>query len=203
MLLNRLDRGLPTNDLVRLVGEDLPESAERLQEQVAERLPRIDLAALLIEVDSWTGFSSSFVHAGGAEPRSRDLLTHLYAAVFAQACNFGLDQLAEIAELSYRRLAWCATWYLREETLKAAVARIVNYQHRQLLARAWGGGTLSSSDGQRFPVRVRSRHATALPRYFGFGRGLTHYTWTSDQYAPYGTKVIPSTVSDATLVFAL
>ena len=35
---------------------------------------------------------------------------------------------------------------------------------------------------------------------FGFGRGLTHYTWTSDQYAPYGTKVIPSTVRDATYV---
>ena len=108
--------------------------------------------------------------------------------------------MSDIAELSSRQLAWCSTWYLREETLKAAVAQIVNYQHRQPLAQFWGGGTLSSSDGQRFPVAVKARRATALPRYFGFGRGITHYTWTSDQYSPHGTKVIPSTVRDATYV---
>ena len=52
----------------------------------------------------------------------------------------------------------------------------------------------------RFPVPVRSRTATALPRYFGYGQGLTFYTWTSDQFAQYGTKVIPATVRDATYV---
>ncbi len=210
VLLERLDRGLPTNEQLRLVGDDLtispvpgeetPASAERLREALAARLPPVELADLLIEVDGWTGFSRCFEHAGGAEPRTKELLTHLHAAVFAQACNFGLGQMAEIADLSYRKLAWASTWYLREETLKAAIARVVNYQHRQPLAQVWGGGTLSSSDGQRFPVAVKARNATALPRYFGYGRGLTHYTWTSDQYSPYGTKVIPSTVRDATYV---
>ncbi|MBD2768420.1 Tn3 family transposase [Hymenobacter sp. BT664] len=41
---------------------------------------------------------------------------------------------------------------MREDTLKRATTRLVNYQHRQWLAQHWGGGTLSSSDGQRFPV---------------------------------------------------
>jgi len=76
----------------------------------------------------------------------------------------------------------------------------VNFQHRQSLAAAWGSGTLSSSDGQRFPVTVKARNATALPRYFGYGRGLTHYTWTSDQHALYGGEPIPSTERDATYV---
>ena len=31
-----------------------------------------------------------------------------------------------------------------------------------------------------YPVSVRSKRAAALPRYFGYGRGLTFYTWTSD-----------------------
>ena len=57
-----------------------------------------------------------------------------------------------------------------------------------------GGGTLSSSDGQRFPMTVRSQTATAIPRYFGYGCGLTFYTWTSDQFSQYGSKPIPSTV---------
>jgi TnpA family transposase len=47
---------------------------------------------------------------------------------------------------------------------------------------------------------VKTANATALPRYFGYGRGLTFYTWTSDQYSQFGTKVIPATVRDATVV---
>jgi hypothetical protein len=209
-ILARLDRGFPQNDYVRLVGDDLtvapvrgedpPESAEQLRDQIVERLPRVDLPELLIEVDRWIGFTRAFQHAGGAEPRTKDLTTHLHAAIFAQACNFGLEQMAELADLSYRKLAWCATWYLREETLKPAIAQLVNFQHRQPLAAAWGSGTLSSSDGQRFPVTVKARNTTALPRYFGYGRGLTHYTWTSDQHALNGGKPIPSTERDATYV---
>ena len=76
----------------------------------------------------------------------------------------------------------------------------MDFQHPLPLAEAWGGGTLSSSDGQRFPVRGSAENATALPKYFGLGRGLTFYTWTSDQYSQYGSKVISSTVRDATYV---
>src|SRR5512135_2961763 len=108
--------------------------------------------------------------------------------------------MAQTCDQAYDRLAWCTTWYLREETLRAAVAAVVNFQHRQPMSRRWGGGTLSSSDGQRFPVAGKVRNATALPRYFGYGKGLTFYTWTSDQFSQYGTKVIPATVRDATYV---
>jgi TnpA family transposase len=95
---------------------------------------------------------------------------HLHASILAQACNLGLTTMAEVAELSYRRLAWCTKWYLRKETLWPAIAAIVNFQHRQPLSQRWGGGTLSSSDGQRFPVPVRSRTATALPATSVTGR---------------------------------
>jgi TnpA family transposase len=175
-----------------------PERA--LSQQVSERLPRIELSDLLIEVDRWVQFSRHFEHAGGSQPRSPEFLTSLYASLFAQACNFGLAQFADLADLSYDRLAWCTNWYIREETLRAAVTSIVNYHHHLPLSRLWGGGTLSSSDGQRFPVSVRSKRAAALPRYFGYGRGLTYYTWTSDQFSQYGSKVITATVRDATYV---
>jgi TnpA family transposase len=131
---------------------------------------------------------------------TRFVLRHLYAAILAQGCNIGLTKMAQIADLSYDRLAWCTTWYLREDTLKAAVAAIVNFQYHQPLSHRWGGGTLSSSDGQRFPATGKLRNAVALPRYFGYGRGVTFYTWTSDQFSQYGTKVIPATVRDATYV---
>jgi TnpA family transposase len=208
--LASFDRGLTRNSAVRLENgnlvvtrleaEHLPEQVARLQQQIGERLPQVDLAEQLIEVDRWTHFSDCFEHAGGSEPRTVGLQVHLYAAILAQACNLGLTQMAQISDLSYRQLAWCTNWYLREETLRSAIAAVVNYHHRLPLSQIWGDGTLSSSDGQRFPVSVKARNATALPRYFGYGRGLTFYSWTSNQHNQYGTKVTPTTARDSPYV---
>ena len=180
--------------------EDLPRSAIELGEEISARLPKIELTDLLVEADGWTRFSRLFTHAGGAEPRTPDLRVHLYAAILSQATNIGPVRMAELSDLSYRKLAWASTWYLREDTLQDAVAAAVNFHHGLPLSAYWGGGTLSSSDGQRFAVDVKARNARAITRYYGYGRGVTHYSWTSDQYSQYGTKVIPSTVRDATYV---
>ena len=84
-------------------------------------------------------------------------------------------------------------------TLRAANTRLVNAHHAHPLATLWGGGTLSSSDGQRFPQRGRSLTARALSRYF-LDEGTTTYTHVSDQHSTYGTKVIPTTWREAVAV---
>jgi hypothetical protein len=61
---------------------------------------------------------------------------------------------------------WTTLWYLREETLRPADASIVNAHHRHPLVGAWGGGTLSSSDGLRLPMRGKSLTGRVLSRYF-------------------------------------
>jgi TnpA family transposase len=208
--LAQFDKGLPRNSQVRmekgelivspLRAEEMPARVSILQEAVQESLPLVELTDLLVEVDSWTHFSRHLEHAGDGEPRTKERLTHLYAAILAQACNLGITAMAQLADLSYEQLEWCTNWYLREETLRPAVTTVVNYQYRLPLSRNFGGGTLSSSDGQRFPVAVKTRNATALPRYFGLGQGLTFFSWTSDQYSQYGSKVAPSTSRDATYV---
>jgi TnpA family transposase len=66
---------------------------------------------------------------------------------------------------------------------------VVNYHHRLPLTQAFGPGTLSSSDGQRFPVKGRSITARALSRYFARGQGIAAHTHVSDQHATFDTKV--------------
>jgi len=58
--------------------------------------------------------------------------------------------MADAASISKETLARTRQRYLREGTLRATNNRLVNHHHRLPLAQAWGGGTLSSSDGQRF-----------------------------------------------------
>jgi hypothetical protein len=187
----------------RLVVSPLPAEAAStsvttLQHLVSKCLPLVDLTDLMIEVDQLTQFSQSLVHTGGHRSRSAETQVYLYAAILSQACNLGTAAMAQVADLSHHRLLWHTHWYLDDQTLSPANTTLVNYHHHLPLSQVWGGGTLSSSDGQRFPVAVKNTQATALPRYFGYGRGVTFYTWTSDQFSQYGSKVIPSTMRDAT-----
>ncbi len=188
----------------RLIVPPLPAEPEDLEldafrQHVSSLLPEIDLVDLLIEVDGWCGFLDQLTHADNATTRTSDHRPRLLAALMAHGCNFGIDTMARIAGFTADQLAWTNNWHLRTETVQAANDRIVNHQISQPLAQHWGTGTLSSSDGQRFPVTVRTPRARRMRRYFT-GTGATIYTWTSDRHAQYGTRVIPTTVREATYV---
>lgn len=88
---------------------------------------------------------------------------------------------------------------MREETLRAANLALVGYHQSLPLTAIFGAGTLSSSDGQRFPTRGKSITARVLSRYFA-NEGLSTYTHVTDQHATYGTKVIVATKREAPYV---
>lgn len=184
-----------------LEAQEQSKQLKKLKSQISRCLPKIDLTDLLIEVDLLTGFSDHLVHTGGHQTRSQETKRYLYATLLAQACNLGPKAMAKGADLSYERLLWHNNWFIEESNLTKANTTLVNYHHQLPLTQSWGGGTLSSSDGQRFPVAVKNTQAVALPKYFGYGKGVTFYTWLSDQFSQYGSKVIPSTRRDSTYVF--
>jgi len=62
---------------------------------------------------------------------------------------------------------------------------------------AYQARTLSSSDGQRFPVAGKSITAKHLSRYFARGAGVSTYTAVSDQHATFDTQVIAATAAEA------
>ncbi len=89
--------------------------------------------------------------------------------------------MSRTSGLAHHRLVHSSTWLVRSDTLRAANKALVNYHHALAVSCRWGAGTLSSSDGQRFPVSGKVRKARSIPRYFGYRSGVTFYTWTSDQ----------------------
>ncbi|MGP1387863.1 MAG: Tn3 family transposase [Thainema sp.] len=183
-----------------LVAEAKTLELHQLRQTIGERLPRLDITDLLVEVDNWTQFSAALEHLHAPSPRDASALQHLYTCLLAQACNLDVRQMATSTGLTYRRLNWYNTWYIRDETVQAANQTLINYHYHLPLSQVWGGGMLSSPDGQRFPAKGSLRQARAIPRYFGYGKGVTFYSWTSDQFSQYGSKPIPATVRDATYV---
>jgi TnpA family transposase len=149
-----------------LSAEDVPTEAAALKAELVERLPFAPIASLLVELDHHTGFLDFFTHGGGKQSRSPALKRNLLAVLIANATNLGLVRMAEACGISYDVLAWTQEWHVREDTLREANALIVNYHHRLPMTQVFGGGTLSSSDGQRFPTQGKSLTARALSRYF-------------------------------------
>ena len=184
----------------RLRAQPRDPAIDKLASEIANELAIVDLPDLLFDIDAATGFTDELTHAGGSSPRSKDHKRNLIAAIMALACNLGVRRMARSSGISPAALGWTAEWYLSHETLEAATARIVDHQSQIALAQLMGTGQHSSSDGKRRLVNPDSQQARTMPRYFGRHRGLTHYAFVSDQHTHFATRVIRTTVRDATYV---
>jgi TnpA family transposase len=177
----------------------VPDEADALMQQAYNLLPHLKITELLLEVDSWTGFTRHFKHLKSGESTEDQHL--LLTAILADAINLGLSKMAESCPgTTYAKLAWLQAWHIRDETYSAALAELVNAQFRQPFAAYWGEGTTSSSDGQNFKAGGRGQFAGQVNLKYGQEPGVQFYTHISDQYAPFHTKVINATVRDATHV---
>jgi TnpA family transposase len=177
----------------------VPPAAQRLIDQIAASLPHIKITDLLLEVDSWTGFTTHFTHlkSGDAAKDRIPLLT----TILADAINMGLTKMAESCPgASYAKLSWLQAWHIRDETYSAALAELVNAQSRQPFAEHWGDGTTSSSDGQRFRTGGKADSTGHINPKYGAEPGKLFYTHISDQYAPFSSKVVNVGVRDSTYV---
>jgi TnpA family transposase len=177
----------------------VPEAAGALINQSAGLLPHVKITELLLEVDSWTGFTRHFTHLKtGSVARDKALLL---TTILADGINLGLTKMAESCpDTTYAKLSWLQAWHIRDETYSAALAELVNTQTHHAFAGHWGAGTTSSSDGQRFKAGGRAESTGHINPKYGGEPGRTFYTHISDQYAPFSSKVVNVGVRDATYV---
>lgn len=161
------NNGLRIAPLTKLV----PDEADIFNHKIYSLLPKIKITQLLQEVDGWINYTDHFTHLKNDRPPENKSL--LLTAILADAINLGLTNMAEACPgTSYFKLASMQAWHIREDTYKAATATIVNAQHKQEIARYWGEGTSSSSDGQRFKAGDRNAKAGSINPKYGNCSGL-------------------------------
>ena len=179
-----------------------PASASTLRADTHALLPQVELPELLLEVHPWTGFLDEFTHMSGGATRLPDLALSVCAVLVAQACNIGYRPVAhrDVSALTPARLEWVVANFVGPETLAAANNRLIAYHQKIGLTSRWGSGEVASADGLRFVVPVRSFHAGPNPHYFGTGRGVTYYNWSSDQFTAWAAIVIPGTLRDSQFI---
>jgi len=189
------DEGLKITPLTNSV----PKESEYLMTRASALLPRIKITDLLMEVDSWTGFTEHFTHLKSSETTSDKTL--LMTAILSDAINLGLRKMAESTPgTTYSKLSWLQAWHIRDETYSSALSELINAQLKHPFATHWGNSTTSSSDGQGYKVGGHARDGGNINPKFGSDPRIQFYTHISDQYAPFHTKVINVGVRDATYV---
>ena len=182
--------------LERLENE-VPDEVKPLNAGLYSLLPKVTLSEMIFEVNKWTGFMQDFTHLSTHQrPMPKDEPA-IAAALSALGMNIGLQKMAESSDdVNYGSLFTVSNWRLYDETLKRAQATLVNYQHHLPLARIWGDGSTSSSDGMRVVCGVRSILASHNPHY-GSAQGVTMYRHTSDEYSAFYVNVINTNIRDA------
>ena len=178
------------------IEKSTPPEAEALAERLYAMLPRIRVTDLLSEVARWTLFTDCFTHLRTGEIAADPHV--VMAGILADGLNLGLTRMAEACSVaSLGQLAWTADWHIRDETYALALQRLVDQQQREPLAALFGDGLASSSDGQFFRAGGFGRNASSLNAHYGDDPGVKFYTHLSDRYAPFHTKVIAATASEA------
>jgi TnpA family transposase len=182
--------------------EKVPEKEERACQEVRAGVRTRRIEELLLEVDERTHFLDSFTHLGSGRviPRGDwEARTALLSAILAKGFNHGLATLARSIEGMTRwKIETAAEQYLRQETIQAATARLVDFQRSIPISQAWGDGRTGSADGRRSKVLGESLYAGYNPRYFpGYKRGIVTLTHVADVQTPFYTQVIPISVREA------
>ena len=144
-----LDGGMDENPFASFVGDKLavskedalevPRSVRDLKRLLETRLPRIRLEDLLVEVDSWCGFTRELGPFHGSTPRLENQYPALLAALVAHGTNLGIATMAQSTKgVSVDTLQHMSRWYLGEDALKGASRVLVDYHHGLPLSKTWG-----------------------------------------------------------------
>lgn len=178
---------------------DVPAEAKPLVAQASGMYPRVRITDLLVDVDSWTGFSDHLPHIKTGLPAKGKQL--LLTAILADGINLGLTKMAEACTgVTYAQLDRVQAHHIRDETYASALAVLVNAQHSHPFAAHWGDGTTSSSDGQRYRAGNKAEASGHVNPKYGNAPCRLIYTHVSDQYAPFYTKLVNVGDRDATHV---
>ena len=200
-LANRLPRGKVEGVILRdgrlsiaPVRAGKSAEADALADEIGALMPRVRVTELLHEVARETGFLSAFTNFRTG--RSCENENALLAVILADATNLGLGRMAEASHgVTRDQLVWTKDAYVRDETCRAALARLVDAHHALPIAALWGDGTTSASDGQFFRSGKRGESAGEVNTRYGIEPGYSFDTTprTGTRRSPAPSSRRPST----------
>jgi len=161
-------------------------------------LPLIDI---LSDIRHTTNISKAFTHFS-RKTSKRDLSDDvLFAAIIGLGCNIGVRKMGKISKgMGADKLEYVARWYFSKENLDKANRRILAVTENLSLPNIFLNKKdilHTSSDGQKYNVSVPSLHARHSYKYFGFGKGVSAYSFIDEQNRLFYNTIISTSEREA------
>lgn len=153
-----------------------PENLARLKAEIFSRWPATGLLDILKEADLRINFTKLFRSSRQREALDQDTIQkRLLLCLFALGTNAGLKRIAASGlDATYRELLHIRHSFLEKNTLREAIAQVVNATLAARLPEIWGEGTTScASDSKKFGAWDQNLMTEWNVRYGG--RGIMIY----------------------------
>jgi hypothetical protein len=143
---------LHTRDALPITNE-----VKALRGLIEASLARVRIEDLLRDVDAATHFTRVFRPLSGYESRDGSVYPTLLAAIIAHGTNLGIAAMGHSAQgITADMLQHVSQWFLREETIKAANAALVDLFALSYLLRLFVHAA-ATGPGRPAPVQTRSQ----------------------------------------------
>jgi hypothetical protein len=156
--------------------------AEPLQQYFPNRR-FVPLVEVLATVNRFTHFVDELQHPQQRYHHGKPSEATIYAGIIGIGCAIGLRRMMRISRgITEAELEHTVNWHFTLDGLQAASDRVVRLMDRLELpnrARRLPDRLHTSSDGQKFEVRVDSLNANYSFKYFGKEQGVAAYTCTA------------------------
>ncbi|NOU21607.1 MAG: Tn3 family transposase [Methyloglobulus sp.] len=183
--LKHTNKEMPKNPLVKIIpiGKNRiritpqepqaePENLARLKTEIFNRWPATGLLDVLKEADLRVDFTKLFQSSRQRETLDQNMIQkRLLLCLFALGTNAGLKRIAASGqEASYKELLHIRHSYLEKNTLREAIAQVVNATLAVRLPEIWGEGTTScASDSKKLGAWDQNLMTEWHVRYGGRG----------------------------------
>lgn len=183
--LKHTNKQMPKNPLVKIIpiGKNRiritpqepqaePENLARLKAEIFSRWPATGLLDVLKEADLRVEFTKLFQSSRQREILNQDTIQkRLLLCLFALGTNAGLKRIAASGqEASYKELLHIRHSFLEKNTLREAIAQVVNATLSVRLPEIWGEGTTScASDSKKLGAWDQNLMTEWHVRYGGRG----------------------------------
>ncbi len=162
-----------------------------INNSIFNKIPKIDLAALVFFINKRTNFFSAFTNILNKNIKSDINNIDLLGAIIAYATNMGIGKLASCSNLLYHQLKRVKDNYLREDTLKSANDIIVNEISKLPIHQVYKINNMvhSSIDGKKYSTGINIFNARYSQKYFGYDKGISVLTLIAN-FLPIGSRII-------------
>ncbi len=169
---------------------------EKLGELLRERLEKVNLLDVIIDVENWLNLSRHFGPLSGFESRIDDPVLRFVLTLFCYSTNIGpTETMRSVRGISRKQVAWLNLKRVTEERLDKAIIRVNNSYKNYGLIEYWGSGNSVSADGKLLDLYEDNLLSEYHIRYGSYG-GIAYYH-VSDTYIALFSRFIPCGVYEA------